>query len=99
MSADNGIYVLALETEGNLKYRVAYANAIDNIYGKFNDVTGRFDGDTSAIQSTFDEAEEFDLLNDALDFAEELALQYEYLEDGVCVIEDFRDYGYLFEAK
>ena len=43
MSADNGIYVLFTESEKGPEYRVAYAHAIDTIYGKFNDVTFRYE--------------------------------------------------------
>ena len=97
MSADNGVYVLYTESEKGPEYRVAYANAIDNIYGKFNDDTGHYDGDNVSLQSTFKEAPVYYSLDEALDNAEVLSYDYEYLEDGVCVISDFKDRGFLFE--
>jgi hypothetical protein len=97
MSADNGVYVLLTETEKGPEYRVAYANAIDNIYGKYNNDLGRYEGDVKCIKSTFAEAPIFHSLNEALDHAEELENDYEYLEDGVCVITDFKDLSHIFE--
>ena len=96
MSADNGIYVLLTESEKGPEYRVTYAHAIDTIYGKFNDVTFRYEGDLRAIQDTFQGAEVFHTINEALDYAEELEQEYNYLEDGVCVINEFKDYGHIF---
>jgi hypothetical protein len=86
MSADNGVYVL--QTYGP-EYRVAYAQAIDNIFGKFNDETLHWDGDDAMIATYFKESEVFGTLDEALDKAEFLAEEYEYLEDGVCVIREF----------
>ena len=96
MSADNGIYVLLTESEKGPEYRVAYAHAIDSIYGKFNDETFRYEGNLISIQDTFGQAPVFHTINEALDYAEELEQDYDYLEDGVCVINEFREYGYLF---
>ena len=96
MSADNGIYVLLTETEKGPEYRVAYAHAIDNIYGKFNDELCRYEGDIQSIVSVFGESDVFHTLNEALDFAEEMEQNNEYLEDGICVISDFKDYGHIF---
>lgn len=96
MSADNGIYVLLTITEKGPEYRVAYAQAIDNIYGKFNEELCRYEGDIPAIVSVFGEAKVFHILNEALDFAEEMAYDHEYLEDGICVINEFKDYGHIF---
>lgn len=96
MSADNGIYVLFTESEKGPEYRVVYAQAIDCIYGKFNDITFRYEGDMTAIQDTFQGAPVFHTINEALDYAEELERDYNYLEDGICVINEFKEYGYLF---
>ena len=98
MSADNGIYVLyTLSTEGVPEYRVAYANAIDNIYGEWSEVDLIWNGNGSAIKETFGESKVFNELTDALDFAEDLSHNYEYLEDGISVISEFQHLGYLFE--
>ena len=96
MSADNGIYVLLTETEKGPEYRVAYTQAIDNIYGKFNEELCRYEGNIPSIVSVFGEAKVFHTLNEALDFAEEMEYDYEYLEDGICVINEFKDYGHIF---
>lgn len=97
MSADNGIYVLYTESEKGPEYRVAYSNAIGNIYGKFNDDTFRYDGDNEYLKATFKEAPVYYSLNEALDNAEIMSYDHEYLEDGICVISDFKDLGFLFE--
>jgi len=36
----------------------------------------------------------FSSLEEALDFAESLSYNYEYLEDGICVINDFHDWDF-----
>lgn len=96
MSADNGIYVLYTESDKGPEYRVAYAQAIDSIYGKFNEETFRYEGDLIRIQDTFGSANVFYTIDEALNYAEELEQEYNYLEDGVCVINEFKDYGHLF---
>lgn len=97
MSADNGIYVLLTETENGPEYRVTYAHAIGNIYGDYNHDIGQYDGNVKNIVSVFGEAPIFHTLNEALDFAEEMEQNSEnYLEDGVCVITDFKDLSHIF---
>lgn len=97
MSADNGIYVLLTETDKGPEYRVAQCQAIGNIYGKYNDELGRYEGDIPNIVSVFGEAQVFHSLNEALDFAEEMEYNYDsYLEDGICVISDFKDLSLIF---
>jgi hypothetical protein len=96
MSMDNGIYILLTETEGGPEYRVAYATAIDNIYGEWNADRAKYVGDLSAISSTFSESEVFYTLNEALDKAEEIENDIGYTEDGICVISDFKDYSHIF---
>lgn len=96
MSMDNGIYVLLTETEGGPQYRVAYATAIDNIYGEWNADRAKYVGDLNAIVSTFSESEVYYTLNEALDKAEEIENDIGYTEDGICVISDFKDYSHIF---
>lgn len=96
MSADNGIYILLTETEKGPEYRVAYAQAIDSIYGKFNEEKFRYDGDDEQIRSVFGKSEVFYTLNEALDKAEEIEQDYNYLEDGIAVISEFKDHGKIF---
>ena len=50
MSADNGIYVLYTESEKGPEYRVTYAQAIDSIYGEWNNETARYNGNPDAIK-------------------------------------------------
>ena len=88
MSADNGVYIL--KTKGP-EFRVAYAQGIDNIYGNFNDDTGYWDGNIEAMQSLFKDAPVFDDLDLALDKAQEIADNHDYLEYGICVVSDFKD--------
>ena len=96
MSADNGIYVLLTESKKGPEYRVAYAQAIDSIYGKFNEETFKWDGDKEAMLDIFKDASIFYTLNEALDHAEEMEQNYDYLEDGICVINEFKDHGQIF---
>lgn len=88
MSADNGIYVL--ETAGP-EYRVKHAQNIDAIYGKFNDETLHWDGDDALIKEFFGDAPVFKDLSIAIDKAEEMSNNHDYLEYGICVIADFKE--------
>lgn len=97
MSADNGIYVLLTESEKGPEYRVTYANAIDNIYGEWNDKTAKYNGNIQTIKETFGEVPVFHTLNEALDFAEELENNMDPTEDGICVISEFQSLGYIFD--
>jgi len=100
VSSDNGIYILVTDkTEGELdksEYRVAYAQGIDNIYGGFDSVHSCWEGNNKFIKETFEKSEVFDSLEEALDKAEVIAVEYPYLEDGICVINNFQDRGHLF---
>jgi hypothetical protein len=96
MSADNGIYVFLTVSEKGPEYRVTYANAIGNIYGEWNNETARYEGDIENIRETFRQVPVFYSLNEALDFAEELEHNLDPTEDGVCVINEFKDHGYIF---
>ncbi len=91
MSADNGIYIL---TTAGPEYRVAYLMAIDNIYGNFSDESYQWQGDPDVIYSYFHDAKLFSNLEEALDFAAVLSYDYDYLEDGICVISDFKDWDF-----
>jgi hypothetical protein len=98
MSASDGIYILQTDTDSGPEYRVKYCGAgIDDIYGRFNDETGKYEGDINKIESTFEDAPVFYNVNEAFDYAELMAQNYEYLEEGIALIRDFRSYGYLFE--
>jgi hypothetical protein len=88
MSADNGVFVL--QTEGP-EFRVAYAGAIDNIYGSFSDDTLRWKGDMDRMMDVFGSSKVFNNLEEALDEAEKMSYDHEYLEYGVCLIPDFKE--------
>lgn len=91
MSADNGIYIL--QTEGP-EFRVGYHQAIDNIYGNFSEETYQWQGDPEMIYHYFHSDKMFSNLEEALDYAAELSYTYDYLEDGICVITDFKDWNF-----
>lgn len=91
MSADNGIYIL--ETKGP-EYRVTYALNIDNIYGNFSDESYQWQGDPVSMMEYFGDALMFSNLEEALDKAAEMSYSYPYLEDGICVIRDFKDWDF-----
>lgn len=86
MSSDNGIYILS--TRGP-EYRVAHHQNIEEIYGTFNDDTYTWNGDELEIWNYFHNARMFTNLELALDYAEMISYNYEYLEYGICVISDF----------
>ena len=96
MSIDNGIYVLLTETEKGPEYRVAYSHSIGNIYGEWNAEIAKYEGNLDAIKETFVESQVFHTLNEALDFAESLEYDVGETEDGICVINEFKHYGYIF---
>lgn len=87
MSADNGVYIL--ETSGP-EYRIVYAQAIDNIYGSFNDATHQWNGNPESILDCFGRCKVYTDLQEAWDNAEILAQDHDYLEDGVCLIPNFK---------
>lgn len=97
MSIDNGVYILYTESQKGPEYRVAYSHAIANVYGKWNVDTAVYEGDIDALKSVFKDAPVFYSLNEAVDKAEDIAYDHPYLEDGVCVINDFASLGYIFE--
>ena len=91
MSADNGIYIL---TTAGPEYRVGYHLAIDNIYGNFSDESLQWQGDPEMIYGYFHADKMFSNLEEALDYAEEILYNYAYLEDGICLISDFKDWDF-----
>lgn len=91
MSSDNGIYIL--RTKGP-EYRVAYHQNIDEIYGNFSDESLEWQGDSEMMLEYFKDAPVFTDMESALDKAEEMVYDYAYLEDGICVISDFKDWDF-----
>lgn len=91
MSADNGIYIL--QTAGP-EFRVAHQQGIDNIYGEFSDDSFQWQGDPEMMYNYFQDAPMFSNLEEALDKAADMSYDYEYLEYGICVITDFKDWDF-----
>lgn len=91
MSADNGIYIL--QTAGP-EFRVAHQQNIDDIYGNFSDESLRWQGDPEVMLDYFQNAPIFSNLEEALDKASDMSYDYEYLEYGICVITDFKDWNF-----
>lgn len=91
MSADNGIYIL--QTNGP-EFRIAHAQGIDQVYGEFSDESYQWQGDPEMMLHYFQDAPMFSNLEEALDYAKELSYTYEYLEYGICVITDFKDWDF-----
>lgn len=96
MSADNGVYVLHTEGPNGPEYRVAYAQAIDNIYGTFNEKTFSYEGNLDTIKALFSESDVFRSLDEALDKAEDLHYDVGYTEYGIVLINEFRHLGHIF---
>lgn len=97
MSSDNGIYIL--HTRGP-EFRVGHHQGIDNIYGNFSDETFRWQGDPEMIWDYFHADKMFTNIELALDYAEMISYNYEYLEYGICVISDFKDIDFkVLEEK
>lgn len=88
MSIDNGIYVL--QTKGP-EFRVTYAHGIDSIYGKFDTETIKWSGDMDRMLDYFGHSVVYSNIDAAMDAAEEMADKYPYLEDGICLITDFKE--------
>jgi hypothetical protein len=91
MSADNGVFILETSTPQGPEYRVIYAQGIDNIYGKFNDRTLRWEGDMNMMVDYFRDSDIFSTYAKALDYAKRLSQEHTYLEYGICFIDDFKE--------
>lgn len=89
MSADNGVFILETKGKSGPEYRVTYAQAIDSIYGTIDDETGKWEGDMECMVSYFGRSKVYTILEEALDVAENMSHNYDYLEYGVCLITDF----------
>lgn len=91
ISADNGIYIL--HTKGP-EFRVEHLQNIDDLYGNFSDESFQWQGDPDVMLDYFGNSKVFHNLEEALDYASELSYNYEYLEYGICVITDFKDWDF-----
>lgn len=91
MSSDNGIYIL--ESSGP-EYRVAHHQNIEEIYGNYSDDTYQWQGDPVAMLEYFQDAPMFSTLDEALDLAKSMVYDYPFLEYGICVISEFKDWDF-----
>jgi hypothetical protein len=81
MSADNGVYIAKFDSG---VYRVAYAQAIENVYENADDKEA-----AKAMHSLyFGDSPIFTECKLAVDYANQLADTYEYLEYGVVTLND-----------
>lgn len=86
MSADNGVYILL--TKGP-EFRVALTQAVDNVFGEWDNENSAWMGDPTFILDTFGDSHAFDNIEEAYDVAEVLERSVEFTEYGVCLIRDF----------
>lgn len=91
MSADNGVYILF--TRGP-EFRVAYTQAIDNVFGEWNEQDSNWKGDPEYILDVFGSANVFSNIEEAYDVAEILERSVEFTEYGICLITDFQEQNY-----
>lgn len=97
MSADNGIYIL--QTYGP-EYRVAYCQAVDNIYGTYCVENFSYLPNPEGIVEYFGKAKVFTDLEEAWDFALALEDDIDYTEYGVSLLKEFETYTFKdFEEK
>lgn len=90
---DNGIVILQTATEdGDPEYRVAYLSNVDNIYGEWDDDLQNWQPDRDEILDNFTECDIYAELEDAFDYAQELAKKTDFLDNGIVVNKDFRNF-------
>lgn len=95
MSADNGVYIL--ETQGP-EYRIAYMQAVDNLFDEYNPANGTWTPHVLTIVETFKNSKTYTDLSEAWDVASALDNDNE-TEYGTNLITDFREYKFSdFEA-
>lgn len=81
-----GIYIL---TTAGPEYRVAFSEDVDKIFGEFNDINIQFDPNPKELFKVFGSAPVFLKRAKAFDYAQQLAKGYDYLDDGVCELDNF----------
>jgi len=83
---ESGVYIFV--TRGP-EYRVSYSTCIYTIYGDFNDLNRNWNPVPDKIVEIFGGSKVFTSKTDALNFANRLAEDIPYLDDGVSIIDDF----------
>jgi hypothetical protein len=76
--------------ESEFEYRVSYTDNIETLYGIFDKVTGKWNGDHGVILDLFAEKTIFTTLELALDDAQSLIQNYGEPEFGIIVLNDFQ---------
>lgn len=92
MSSDNAIYILKTQNsklENLVEYRVAHAQAIDNIYWDHDRGETRQDGRFTPEETYiyFKECQPLYNEGQALSYAQKLTEQYPMLEYGICILD------------
>lgn len=82
--------------EGEYEYRVSYVQNLEDLYGAFDPVTGKWSGDNSVILDLFTEKDIYTDEESAMLFAQSVLSAYDELEFGICVIRDFKS-KYFYE--
>ena len=97
MSADDGTYIL--QTYGP-EYRLVYANAIDNIYGKYDDENHNWFPNVKGIIDYFGKSDVYNTIEEAWDAAYALDEKNGWSELGTCLISEFSEYHFSdFEER
>lgn len=94
MPRDNGVYILETKGSKGSEYRLSYVEDLDDIYKDFDDSNLHWRGNPKVISESFGQSKVYDDLETVWDEALQLAEKYEYLEDGVCVIANFKNQTY-----
>lgn len=76
--------------ESEFEYRVSYTDNIEALYGIFDSVTGKWNGDPGLILDLFAEKTVFTNLELALDDAQTLIQNYTEPEFGIVFLKDFQ---------
>ena len=89
---DNGIIILQTQgEEGGPEFRVAYLEQVDSIYGFWDEEVENWEPDRGIILDMFTESDIYTELENAFDYAQELAADKPYMDNGIMVVTDFKD--------
>lgn len=97
MSADNGTYIL--QTYGP-EFRIAHAQAIDNIYGDYDDENHNWFPNIKNMVDYFGQSKVYTDIGEAWDDAFNLDESHGWSEYGTCLITEFCEYHFSdFEER
>jgi len=91
MSADNGTYIL--QTYGP-EFRIVHAQAIDNIYGDYDDENHSWFPNINGIIDYFGKSKVYNSIEEAWDEAFLLDESHGWSENGTCLITEFSEYHF-----